>query len=157
MMKKSVLFFLTAIAINICKAQSDASQTNSIWNESVQGVHLSIAISNSVIALGSTVIVFAKIQNASTNTIKMAEEGVLRDFDVILKDGFGKETKLSPDTSRWPRTFSKSVTIKPGETREWKIPVTINKEVFAGDYKLIVSTKQLGYDLISNYIDVAVE
>jgi len=112
----SVFFLATA-----CIAQS----TNNLYGKSVQEVQLSISVSNSVIVVGSELVISAEIKNLSTNVIYLSESSPEMDFNVLLTSDSGKVYKLTPPAVVFTRLLRTD--LKPGESRDWIIHVGINK------------------------------
>ena len=141
-------------AANLWAGEPSGIQTNT--GGSIHGIQLSITLSNSVIAIGSTFSVSVTIQNSSTNVVKMVETGMSDDFVIILASSSGKDYRLTPDTSKWPHTFRYITKINPGENHTWKIPEAVPKDIKNGSYTLKASTAHVGFEIISNSLKIDV-
>jgi hypothetical protein len=147
------------LCLNICIAQSNNSQTATNWGMKVQGVQLSIAISNNIIDIGATIVMSAQIRNLSTNIIHMVETGPVTDFDVLLTNNSGKFYKLTP--KQLINTYRFPVDLNPGESRDWVMPVTIGKDIELGNYTLKATRPfyigKSGFELESNLLNVQIK
>jgi hypothetical protein len=163
MIKKLIsVAYLAIMAVSICSAQSNISKTITDWGESVHKVHLSIALSNNIIDIGSTMTLSAKIENASTNVIRLIETGPLTDFVIVITNGSGNVYKLSPDNTRRPTYYRLTISLQPGEIRDWSLLATIGKDIEPGDYilKASKSFSSIGGDggeLVSNLLKVQIK
>ena len=147
---------LAAIEANMCLAQSNNSQTITNWGKSVQGVQLSITLSNRIFQVGSSPTVAAVIRNSSTNDITLLDVGV--NGNVLLTNNTGKSYNIvKPVTILYPTRF---VTIKPGEERDESIWVTFGEDIEPGDYTLKAARtfglNHRNFRLESNSINVKV-
>ena len=135
-MLKKILGTICLIALGIapCVAQSDSSEIVPKWGENVQGVQLSITMTNSFFESGSTITIVTVIKNSSTNAIQLAELSQPADYDILLKNGANKVYHLiqKPLIIRM-RTM---LTINPGEQIVRIIPATIGMNIVPGDYTL---------------------
>ena len=124
-------------------ARTQAQSTNhpeaTDWGKSVQGVQLSITMTNNVFQAGSSTTVESVTKNSSTNDIVVDTFAPTAVFDVLLKNSAGKTYHVTtPTPIIGPSHF---VTIKPGEESAESIPVTFGKTRFGdivdpGDYTL---------------------
>lgn len=136
------------------------------WVENLDGVHFSIALSNHVIAPGSTNILQCRFENSSTNLTFLAEP-YWGGTSLYLTNSAGKVYPLTPGPfSRG--SYGPARKVKPDESYEWSVLLTIPKSVEAGRYKLAASreigrfspgeTKPLpGGELVSNSLDVEIK
>ena len=144
----------------ICTAQSSGSQTITNWGESIQGVQLSIMITNSVLDTNSTITLVAVIKNSSKNAIDLPYTGQPADYDVILRNSSSRMYHLI----RMPVTsLNTTVTVKPGEQDVRSIlvalgPISARGIIAPGDYTLqatrwfTVETNE--FKLVSNSLKV---
>jgi hypothetical protein len=115
-------------------AQPTAS-TNASWAESVRAVHMSISISNTVVAAGATLFLTARITNESTYIITIIETGSLAGFDVYLTSDVGIVYKLT-SSAHIRNHRARKLQLTPGQTHDWRIAATINKSIQPGEYLL---------------------
>jgi len=110
------------------------SETNN-WGESVQGVQLSIALTNStVIEAGSSITFVAVIKNSSTNVIEIQYTALSSDYSASLTSATGKTFQLidEPLILR----LNLALPLNPGEQNVRIISVNIKKNIEPGDYVL---------------------
>lgn len=149
---------MVAAGVNLCRAQSNDSQTITHWGNSVQGVQLSIRITNNIFQVGSSTTVMSVTKNSSTNTIAMDISAPTINFDIVLTNNTGTLYHVTTRIGiRMPGIILK---IKPGEEYAQSIPVTFEQEIEPGDYTL-KATRQFGmshggFELESNSIEVQV-
>ena len=149
---------LIALGIVACRAQSNSSQTSSSRWMDVQGVRMSITLTNDVIEAGSTITLVAVIKNSSTNAIHLGQLWEPADYDVLLTSGAKKVLHLiqEPDIS----TLNTRLTINPGEQNVRVIPVTFGKSIEPGDYTLSATRRfafsEVELTLESNSIKVKI-
>lgn len=153
-----------------CMAQSqDQPKEVTKWGNAVKGVQLSVSLTNNVVAVGSTISLFAQIKNSSTNPISVYVKDPRSDFVVYITNKSRKVFKISPDPDTNSPVYAifTPIFINAGESHEWIIPETIGKDVALGDYTLKV-TKRVGenrsigengsyFELISNSLDVQIK
>jgi len=166
MIKSSVLKLMILAFAVLGVSQTTLSQelVTNLTNigASVNGVTLSIDLSNRVVALDSTIWLSARIKNASTNVITVNEAHIETDFTVFLASGSGKIYKrITPEpSSQFYRTFE--MDIAAGDAHDWRIPVIIPKDTGPGDYTL-VATRHFYYrddsrfELVSNSLKVQIK
>lgn len=136
MNKTIVLICLAVFTGHVCLAQTNSSHITTNRVENANGIYLSISLSNNIVNVGSTTIK-AAIQNLSTNTIGLVEFPGMTDFDVFLINSSGKSFKLTPSK---PLSGSRvPVMLKPEESRNWAVPITIGNELKPGEYVINVS------------------
>lgn len=153
MIKRALCLICFAFIIgDFCKAQSNNFQTVADAAVNTNGVQLSISVTNNLCAVGSEMVIFVKILNLSTNIIGMIEEGGYRDFVVTLTNWHGKTYQLTPGKSDGESTMRLMAYIGSGQSREWKIRIVIGNDVEPGDCKLKASTKNVGFELVSNVV-----
>jgi uncharacterized lipoprotein YajG len=156
-----------------CMAQPnslhDQSKEAAKWGNAVEGVQLSVSLTNNIVAVGSTMALSARIKNSSTNPISVYVKDPRSDFEVYITNKSGKVFKISPDPDTNSPVYAifAPIFINAGESHEWIIPETIGKDVASGDYTLKV-TKRVGkngsfgkngnyFDLVSNSLDVQIK
>jgi hypothetical protein len=129
---------LGSICVIVITANQDLAQTNrpaqlTEWGMSVQGVQLSISITNSVIKPGEESCIETIITNSATNAIDLCMTGSDTDFDLFLTNGAGRGYNLTREFiagSTLYYTIDK--TNKFAET----IPLAVGTNVEPGDYTL---------------------
>jgi hypothetical protein len=146
------------LQLGVCPAQQIATEKAVEWGKDVQGVRLSLTMTNKVIDIGSTVEITAIIKNASTNSIGFELIGTPADYDLILTNATKKLYHLtSPDdfdSSRWQ-------SIDPGRENIRQITVTFKNNIAPGEYTLeasrVFGMKDHEYKLVSNPIKVRIK
>ena len=127
---------LIVFGTSLCMAQSIDQSDNNNWGKSVQGVQLSITLTNSdvIVAAGSSITFVAVIKNISTNTIDIGYTALPSDYDAVLTSATGKIYHLidSPLILRMNLTLP----VNPGEQNVRLISATIRKDIEPGDYTL---------------------
>ena len=130
------------------------------FGESINGVTLSVDLTNRVIGVDSTMRLPARIKNASTNVISLDEADILSDFTVFLARDSGKIYKqLTPKPSgHYYRTFE--MNIAAGKAFDWNIPLIIVKDIEPGEYMLVATRRfwigKSSYELVSNMLKVQI-
>lgn len=128
---------------NGVQPKAPAEATN--WGPTIQGVRLSITMTNSVVELGTTNIVVAVITNFSTNFIELGVyggsggTGTAFDFDPVLTNGDGKLYHLVPPPPNPLQERSHTgagMPMHPGEQCVWLLSVPFGKAIEPGDYML---------------------
>jgi hypothetical protein len=129
-MKKPFLMILIFI---LFVSKGDAQLTNApslnfaVLGESVDGIRLSICCSNSVVFTNSELVVNLRMENTSTNVLRMGGSAPEADFDVWLKSEDGKEYQL---TKNWHSGSSKQDQLVPGAHEEWVLHLEVDKYYF---------------------------
>jgi hypothetical protein len=117
-------------------AQSNTTPKNPNWGKDIQGVQLSINMTNNVVERGLTFTMVALITNSATNAIVFGHRSAETDFDVSLTNASGKLYHLTP---RWLGRSSGSATIESRVQVQLTIPVTIGKDIEPGNYTINAS------------------
>jgi len=142
-----------------------------IWGLSVDGARMSIAVSNTVIASGSSFIVGVTVESTSTNDILLGESSPDVDFKVLLIDASRRIFQLTRNTFVLNRFLVTH--LRPGETRQWTIGVRVDryyeppgfrateKVIPSGKY-MLKATRRLAsngkpFDLESNLIKMEIK
>ncbi len=130
---------LGCMCLVMITANKDLAQTNgpaqlTTWGMSVQGVQLSISITNSVITAGEETCIETIITNSSMNAIDLFMTGRRTDFDLFLTNGAGRGYSLTSDFYLGS-TFDEIVD-KTNKFAE-KIPLSVGTNVQPGDYMLL--------------------
>jgi hypothetical protein len=165
MIKKLLgLMFAMVFLANFCKGQSDNSLSATNWGQSVNGVELSISLSNNVIPLGSTTRLQCRVKNSSTNFITWGVLSPAQGFTVSLTNNLGKAYRLTPDESKFTIiSYSSTCEVEAGETYECSVPIVIGKNVEPGNYQLeanqhfLIRGKRPSHELTSNLLDVQIK
>ena len=143
--------------VNACVAQTNDSVTFTNWGESIEGVQMSIAITNNIIADSSQILIKAEIRNSSTNIIQLVELPPEEAFVVTSTSDYGTIYLTPfPDSDRY--LMAKRTDLKPGESRDWNIPVTSGNNG-DGYYDTLKATRNFSIDnsvyvLVSNSLKV---
>jgi hypothetical protein len=154
---------LLGLAVVSARAGSDSDQQATNWGNSVQGVQLSITMTNNVFQVGSSSAADSVITNSSTNAITVDISAPTIDFDVLLISDTGKLYDIT--TPLKIRELSIPVMINPGEEKSESIPVTFGATRFGnavepGDYTLkakrTFSSSDGKFTLESNSIKVTI-
>jgi hypothetical protein len=139
MNKKMILaLYMILSGIGICAAQSDATMPGMNKVDGMNDVHLSINLSNNIVFIGSQILIYAEINNLSTNIVQMGETTAEHEFGVTLTSSSGTIYDISPWTDpihNGPFRM-KIVELKPNESRHWIITESIGKNVDLGVYSL---------------------
>jgi len=129
------------------------------WGNSVQGIRLSLTMTNTVADTGSSIGIVAAIRNSSTNAISLGFTGTPTDFDLVLAGGGGKLYHLIP-----PNDIDLATTvmiISPEQQRAWTISVTLEKNIKPGGYTLNAIrnfvVKHEHFKLVSNSLKVQIK
>ncbi|MGO9200412.1 MAG: hypothetical protein ACLQM8_07715 [Limisphaerales bacterium] len=129
------------LALALVSMVAGAQQTNGPRAQNrlplLENVHLVVSISNHVVKAGSSLSLSVQIKNSSTNAIDVPQlysrELGLPALDAKLVSATGKTHRLAPEYG--PITFPRlPMTIQPGETRLWRVPVTVERDAEPGDY-----------------------
>lgn len=168
-MIKKILMVMLAAALfaNICKAQSNSSQLVTNWGESVNGVQLSISLSNNILAADSSMMVQYRVKNSSTNTIGWGVVNATQGFAVFLMNSTGNNYRLTPE----PDTNSEVIDltyvlyrkVKAGGSYAGSVPIVVGKEIKPGNYQLeaiqsfFIGGKRPRHELVSNLLEVHIK
>jgi hypothetical protein len=170
--KLSVLLIGFTFLAGVCFGQnSDVNDLDTNWGKKIQGVQMSITVSNNIIPFGSGFTVFIEIKNSSTNIICMGESSPESDFIVSLTDDSGRMYQIT----RSPFAFTKMMQEKlnPGQTRNWTLFAEVDKyyetpgiidtkkNVPIGDYTLM-ATRKFGisnnfFKIESNHLTIQIK
>jgi hypothetical protein len=137
MMTMLLLLGMVTFRANFGIAQSSKGyQEVTNWGKSVQGVQLSIAMTNNVVEPGTSIWVATVITNTSTNAVRVIQTGRETDYDLLLANRTGKTYNLTPKFALGSRS---RLFINPGKGYSLTIPVTIASNIASGDYALTAS------------------
>lgn len=116
------------------------TQEISQWGDPVMGAKLSICLSNTVIATGSNVVLHCIIHNNSTNAViyQLADTRLM--FSVYLVSQSGKRIILN-DRDKYGGDHIKSGRVSIGESRDYFLPLDLEKKIEPGSYKMIATQK----------------
>src|SRR4051812_16340386 len=108
---KLMILVFAALGMNQTTLSQELVTNLTNIGASVNGVTLSIGLSNRVVALGSTILLSARIKNSSTNVITVVESNTETDFTVFSASGSGKIYKqLTPKPNgQFYRTFEMNI------------------------------------------------
>lgn len=127
----SLLLFL--LGSNPCVAQAYSAKEGPKWGKSVEGVQLSISMTNDVVGQGRSFTMVTLITNASTNTVFFAHINATVDFQILLTNASGKLYNLTPHVAGGS---AGRLMLDPGLNSQVAVPVTVGKNVEPGDYEL---------------------
>jgi hypothetical protein len=125
---------MVAFGVIPCLAQQSGTPEATDWGKSVQGVQLSITMTNDVVDAGALLNVVAVIKNASTNAIQLHSTGPITDYDLLLTNSVGKSYHLTPAAYITHRNTIE--TIYPGMHKISIMPVKFGENIKLGDYTL---------------------
>jgi len=145
--------FVVVFAANLCMAQSNRPVAATNWGKSVQGVRLSIAMTNSVVTMGSSSTILTVVTNASTNAIKVTYTGRPSDFDVVLTSTRGTAFHMIEPAQ--VETLRTMVEVKSGGQDVRTIGLTFAQP--PGDYTLQATRYFSGGKLESNLLKVQIK
>ena len=142
-------------------AQSNGLSEATHWGESVQGVQLGIAVTNSIFSAPVATFVIAAITNGSTNVVKLDTRFLSYLYSIILTNDAGKSYTVSNKLPlSGPSLFAE---LKPGdlyiESRE-RVQVNFPENIEPGDYTLIATRSLTLFDngirLVSNPLKIRI-
>lgn len=112
------------------------------WGNSVEGVQLSVNVTNNMLQIGSRTAFVFYLTNSSTSiiTIAQAQNSTSPEVAVELISESGKSYLLTPMPEEMPAALP-PVSINVRELREWQLPLSIVEGVKAGDYIIKASVK----------------
>ena len=158
MIRKMLSLSVVAVALagNVCisKSNGQPTMTNSApsggytpnrnqpkappgatnWGKSVNGVSLSLFMTNRIVERGSSVSVSAVITNASRGAVYLETTATPADFDCLLTNGAGKVYHLIPPILLI--RLHGMDTLEPREEIVRVLPVTFGNKIEPGDYIL---------------------
>ena len=129
------------------------------WGGAVQGVQMSVSLTNHVLAVGSKAALLAEIKNSSTNVVTVfVSDPIVNNFTVSLTNS--EKTYIIAEPSGAISAIFPPINIPSGETRNWEVTLTIGKDVQPGDYTLKATrsfkTQGTDFQLVSNFLKVRV-
>lgn len=127
-MLRILFIIISALGISATSlvAQPSRQQADDVWGRPVEGVKMSIAISNSVMAIGTNFSITVKIVNLSTNVVLIGESLPENDFKVSLMTQSGQKTyQLTRNAFAYSRFIVTNLI--PGGIRDWTIRLSLNK------------------------------
>jgi hypothetical protein len=155
------LKFYMFCVVAIGTAQTTLSQESlTNFGVSVNGVALSIDLTNRVLVVNSVIKLSAQIKNESTNAISVTESYGREYFTVFLSSDSGKTHRQLTRKASGPsgRPYEKSVPI--GGEADRIIPITITKDIEPGEYALVATRRywsgDSSFELVSNLLKVQI-
>jgi hypothetical protein len=157
-MHKLIVFLSCVIVVNCgrCFAQSSGTPefTYTNWGESVNGVRMSAVLETNSYAINSALRVYVRIENQSTNEVRVHVSNPLANFKVVLNDAKGKRHVYHIEREI-ENTLNFTKTIKSGGHWDEDVAIQIQKEIDVGDCTItvsrFVSSKQEGkFEIQSN-------
>ena len=159
---------LTAICavffgVNVCMAQTNDPQTITNWGESVNGVQMSISLSNNVNGVGWRTL-SVNITNSSTNIISFDDRGGLtvtligepgKTYELIRPvNAYRSLTPMPPLYDLKPdKSWVKNISLPFGlgiESGEYTLKATIH-------FTMHIGINGKGFELVSNSLKVQVK
>lgn len=134
-MNKKIYFAIILAFFSAILAEKSCAQSNTNWGESVEGMQMSIALSNNVVKVGSTVCLQCLAQNSTNGIIIIVGDPNL-DMQIILADESGKTYDLSRFPGGGDRPGRDTGGLRSGETEKYIIPISITSNVHPGLYRL---------------------
>ena len=110
-----------------CNAQltGNSAINHNEWGKSVNGIRMSIAVSNSVISVDAELAVSVKMENLSTNIVYIQEFSPESDFEFVLKDNSGKAFQLTQ--SVWVGMGDNYSPLEPNEIHDWILHLPVDR------------------------------
>ena len=134
--------------------------------KSLDGVRLSIAMSNNVMIVGSTNLVHCRMDNMSTNGVELDGSMSMHPAAAfVISNSFGKMFLLQPDPAREISCIG-TIHLSAGKSCEWDAPIEIGKDIGSGVYYITAkqslyiplnSTNNPGGAIVSNSLKVSVK
>jgi hypothetical protein len=131
--KTFISLILVSFLVELGLAHSYGSTNEIRWGESINGVRLSITMSNSLVDAGSLAFIATVITNGSANPIIIALGDPEMDYDLLLTNGGGMGYNLTPPFILGSST---RITINTNIQFPETIPVTFGTNIVPGDYTL---------------------
>lgn len=166
------LFYLVfaVLGATVCIAQTNDLQAYAKWGTPVNGVQLSISLTNDVLTIDSTNTVFVHIKNVSTNMVYIAGIDPMH-TTLFLTNSSGKSYKLTPDfihSGRYisiPSNFYQyTQRLNAAEIYDGTVPAVVGKNIELGNYELkaiqhfvIGDNKDNLHELESNVLKVRIK
>jgi hypothetical protein len=126
---------LMVFGTSLCMAQSTGQSDTNNWGKSIEGVQLSITLTNTgVVEAGSSITFVAVIKNSSTNVIEIGYTALSSDYSASLTSVTGKTYQLidEPFSTR----LNLALPLNPGEQDVRIISASVKKSIEPGDYTL---------------------
>ena len=139
-----VSIYMVAFVSSVCTAQSNATNEASSWGTSIEGVKLSITMTNAVVDTGGTISIVAAITNSSSGSISLVETSPQTDFDLLLTNSTEGTYHLTP---RLLRGNEGTVTINAGVQSAVTIPVTFAQDISATPVRQLQNVEPGAYTL----------
>ena len=133
--KFTLLVWAVFLLVNEVRSQSITN-----WGESVNGVQMSIALSNSVFSVGSLTAIECVVKNSSSSLVVFAGDPD-QDMQIILVAESGTIYNLS----RFPSSFhpggGPGVGLQAKEIKNYSFPIAVAKDFEPGSYKIKAEIK----------------
>ena len=156
-----VLF--AGLCVAECEAQPSSTTNRAVaWGKPVMGARLWVSLSTNVLTAGSTATLALRIENTSSDVIRVTETVTSWDFEVRLVSASGVSRRISAEGTNIFMGMGTDVELKPGEWIDWTDPVRVGKGVEPGPYtvtasRTITSPDNSEHKLTSNPLSVRVE
>ena len=135
-MKLTMKYGTTLLAIlgaNLCAAQTNGPLQATVWGKSLQGVQLSISMTNRSVVAGSSSALVATVTNASRNVARLLVTLGEPEVELLLTNASGLRYNLTPQPADSSRL---SFELEPGKTSVSTTQAVIGKNIAPGDYTL---------------------
>jgi hypothetical protein len=131
----SILFVL-----RICFGESSDSSTWAYlnWGENVHGVRMSAVIATNTLTADSTLWIHVRVENQSTNVVRVNVSNPRVDFKIVLTCSSGKKYVYHEDHPI-SLDLNSMVKLNPGQHQDASIPLQIDKNVDLGECSIIVN------------------
>jgi hypothetical protein len=160
-MKVKLSFLLIGFTFlaGVCFGQNSNVNLGINWGNEINGMRLSISLTNDPITIGSNTILTAQITNSSTSSVKLyIANPLINDFSIyITDDSNNRQTIVQPSGAGYSVSL---VEIRSKENRHLLVFFKVGKEIKPGIYLLSAARdfRQAGvlYTLESNAIKVQI-
>jgi hypothetical protein len=160
-----LVYFLFGLTLSpsLCLAQAPH------WGASVQGVRMTVSMTNATVKMGSNATITLCITNSSTNFVAIGDTGgALYDNNVVVTDSAGNDHDFTPREAIRAFIHNTFLYIKPAAGHSEQLDLHFGSEFRPGEYTCRVKRpivfgktgkvdKDNRRDLISNVIKVKVE
>jgi hypothetical protein len=139
-MKSTLYISVILVWITICNLNEARAQVITNLERAINGIQMSVAISNDIVAVGGSTKLVATIKNSAPDLAIFAGDPDL-DMQVFLTD----ESGTVYDLSRFPHEFrpggGPGAGLQPGESKSYTFPLTMTKNIPPGIYQIKTEIK----------------
>ena len=139
MMRKLFSSLMLALIVGFSAGEA-RSQSVTNWGDSVEGIQLSITVSNSVVAVGSSIMLQCLVKNSTNRFVIFAGNPDL-DMQIALSNESGQTYDLSMFPSNFRPGSDPGFGLQPGELERYAIPINLPKGLQSGVYSLKAAIK----------------